>query len=521
MLSRHGIKIIIGKYIDKTGKKRFAIYPFGENGISVKEELIERYGIKDVILVDNYYSKYNKSIMSFEELLAYDKDRDYTILLSIEEQSTHRMMLDSLLYWYPMEQVLDLDILINGKDNFWPLFNEFRANSFLPDDYLLEHSASTKKIEKELIKVRIYNFTDNCWNSLMSIAQEFKEDNNVDLLILGRRLNDSQLVYEELMNHGYTQSYIEEYSAKADRPDIFILSHSCDVTTQIPDLHRYCKLVVVASMDLLRYTHNWNSFWNMYESAFKRFEPDVFLFDTLLYNDIVRNGYKSERFIEMGNAKFDGIYNAVINKMFPKEWEKLKKTDKIILYATDHGVHDMMITEDITFDLYGADIMDYAYNNENIGLIFRPHPTLIMELLRLGIWDSNTMRELEIFCESTSNIVFDISSNYNAAMALCDAVITDAYCGITCEAIPLNKPILMLYRGEKYRPYHTEIEMCNYRADNMNSINGFLEMVIKGEDDKRETRERLMPHMIKNFDGLNGKRIKELIMNKYIERRRL
>lgn len=44
------------------GFRRFIIYPFGEDGMLLKEILENRYGIKDIVVIDNILGKYNPEI---------------------------------------------------------------------------------------------------------------------------------------------------------------------------------------------------------------------------------------------------------------------------------------------------------------------------------------------------------------------------------------------------------------------------------------------------------------------------
>lgn len=56
--------------------------------------------------------------------------------------------------------------------------------------------------------------------------------------------------------------------------------------------------------------------------GFGRFYPDYYLFDSLLYHDIVNAGYGSDRVVEMGNPKFDGIFENIQKKQIPEGWKK-------------------------------------------------------------------------------------------------------------------------------------------------------------------------------------------------------
>lgn len=59
------------------GKQHFFIFPYGKIGMQVEEILTRKYGIENIIRVDNYLCKYNKKIVSckiFEEHTWDEKD---------------------------------------------------------------------------------------------------------------------------------------------------------------------------------------------------------------------------------------------------------------------------------------------------------------------------------------------------------------------------------------------------------------------------------------------------------------
>ena len=75
--------------IDKTirhcldnGYRKFIIFPFGENGLQVKNILNTSYGIKEALIVDTGKSKYNPDIMGYEDFIPTGYYDDAVVLLS-------------------------------------------------------------------------------------------------------------------------------------------------------------------------------------------------------------------------------------------------------------------------------------------------------------------------------------------------------------------------------------------------------------------------------------------------------
>jgi hypothetical protein len=276
-------------------------------------------------------------------------------------------------------------------------------------------------------------------------------------------------------------------------------------------------LVIAASFTLVRYSYSVEGCWNYINVGFEKYKPDYYLFDTMLYRELEEYGYRKDKLVEMGNAKYDGIFHACQNKVYPNEWEKLKGK-KTILWTTDHGIYDGNIADDITFDLYAQTIFKYALDHPEMGFIFRPHLTFIRELLQAGYWELKDLEKLREYCISSPNIVFDESASYAAAYSVADAILTDPLCGIICSALPTLKPICVLYRPDcNGKTYHKELVKNYYSAHDEKGLIDFFEMIKAGKDEMYGMRKEASQKYVKHFDGKNGLRIKEFIEDKYLE----
>lgn len=507
MINKNDIKGYLKKYI-KQGIDRFVIYPFGENGMNVKNILKEYFDIIPILIVDNEYAKFNSSIVDGERLKEkYSKDM--YVILTIEDKKANAAILKQLQEFVPEANIINLVREVADPDSF--CLSNFYLSDFLPDAVL---SDQTEKAEEHLtgkIKVRFLVQTLNTWNTIKTIYTAFQKDDSFDLMMIaGHYALGGQIKEFEIPHIPWTDYHVED-----DCPDILILSHPYDYVTQIENCKRYCKLVIVASMQLIRYTYDMKSFFKMQGQAYGRFQPDYYLFDSLLYNEIMQSNYASKRFIEMGNAKFDGIFMACQEKKYIKGWEKLKGK-KVILWTTDHGMIDYNVTKDLTFDLYAKKIFQYIKEHEEVGFIFRPHPTFISEMLRNGFWSTNDLEMIKDYCQRSSNIVFDNELTYDNAFSIADGILTDAFCGITCSALPTLKPICLAYRSKTDLPYHVELANCCYSAYSSEDILSFFELVKSGKDNMLEARKQASQKYVKHFDGENGQRIKEFIKNKFL-----
>ena len=513
MINGQSIEKYIKMLIDQN-ITRFVIYPYGVNGKSIHQVLKNKFNIEPICIVDNIICQWNTDIISLEEFKRREK-KDCYVILTVEKNELNTKMFEQLKSFMGEEKIINiLDCENYIPEDAFPDFSAFQLKSLLG-----KRNYGIAQEQSNMMKVRILNFSSATWNAIRIICQACQADAQIDLLVIMGQKNMSEDMLDEMRTHGFDYISIHEYSVKDDKPDILVISHPYDIFSNIQDCRRYCKLIVVASMQLVRYAHNWTSFFLTQRHGFGRFYPDYYLFDSLLYHDIVNAGYGSDRVVEMGNPKFDGIFENIQKKQIPEGWKKIlwgEGVKRVILWTTDHGVHDGKITEDVTLDLYGKHLFEYAESHAETGFIFRPHKALIRELQDAGLWCEEDLEELKQYCMRSGNIVFDDTFTYDAAYSVADAVITDAYCGITCSALPLLKPMLLLYRTKDSMPYHKEIAECTYSAATNEEIDEFIAHVVLGEEDpKYELRKINAAKCVKNFDGKNGWRIKEFLKQKY------
>ncbi|MBQ8261058.1 MAG: class I SAM-dependent methyltransferase [Lachnospiraceae bacterium] len=99
---------MIGELV-KSGKKKFILFPFGEQGTLVKSILNNRYGIEEELIVDNKLSKIscNKKIVSIEELENVNMDNKL-VLLTSDSNKIYSEIRYELLQYVPFDKIVDI-----------------------------------------------------------------------------------------------------------------------------------------------------------------------------------------------------------------------------------------------------------------------------------------------------------------------------------------------------------------------------------------------------------------------------
>lgn len=339
MYSINFIKNLIKECIDKKESK-FIIYPFGMNGINTKNVLKDYFDLDPSFIVDNEYSGYNSKIID-KETLRNVYQQDMYILLTIENADLNVEILEELLEFVPSTKIINYyeksihrKIAVDGEG--------FLLSNFMPS--LGASSTSCEMVNK--IKVRIVHYTEPIWNSIKTICEAFRDDSLFDILLIG--LREAAWV----KNQGYNYITWDKYQIQEDRPDILILTNPYEVVVKPGDCRKYSGLIFAISGFTISYEASIADFWKTHEKGFGLYCPDLYLYDSLLYDSIKQSEYFSGKIVEMGNAKFDGIYQAMQEKRYTDGWEKLKEK-VVVLWTTGHGVdiiYDRM--KQVTFDIY-------------------------------------------------------------------------------------------------------------------------------------------------------------------------
>lgn len=86
-------------------KKSFYIYPFGVNGLLIKQILNNRYGIHEKGVIDNKLATINNNILRISDLKEEDITSDGIILISTEEENTLKSIVKNLPSFLKSHQI--------------------------------------------------------------------------------------------------------------------------------------------------------------------------------------------------------------------------------------------------------------------------------------------------------------------------------------------------------------------------------------------------------------------------------
>jgi len=97
---------VINKLV-KSGKRKFILFPYGEWGSMVERNLVQRYGIKDSIIIDNGLAEVSEKVHKIDYLKEIDWS-NYTVLLTSENESIYAEIRTQILDYVDMEHIVDV-----------------------------------------------------------------------------------------------------------------------------------------------------------------------------------------------------------------------------------------------------------------------------------------------------------------------------------------------------------------------------------------------------------------------------
>ncbi len=372
------------------------------------------------------------------------------------------------------------------------------------------------------IKVRISHSVPHFWNSIQTVAESFYNKGLDVEVILSPLYPDDSLRLEQQMKEGnYRYIYSDDYSIKNDKPDIvvFNIAQAVDIFTSwggLDVIRQNAKYIAVIPYDNSVKFESEDRM-NAYYDILNNIKADIFIIAKPIY-DVIKDKYANT--IQMSSPKFDIIYRKMNCKSsVPEIWKKLTGK-KIVLWTTVHG-HDEWYANTffvgLTLDVYIKDILHYFREHKDMGMIFRPHPAYIQELVQMHkIWTEEELKYIKDYFANSENMVWDDSTDYSNAFAMSDALITDDGTGITLSYLPTRKPICILRRNNiEFYSGTSSITKNYYKSHSFSELYDYFEMIRLGDDPLYEKRMNTVKDYVPVFDGKNGVRIVDKIMSDF------
>lgn len=434
------------------------------------------------------------------------------------------------------------DIAVKSQE-LTGLLGNFTENKEKLQTVLNEYLTAINSIPKTY-KVLFIAEMSSRWDALESVYHEFAKDTTfiteiVIAPVTRRRSKDSKVMFAQDYNDyltplGIPHTLYEHYNIQNDRPDIvfFCLPYNSDLPNNfhLSMVRRYSSYMVyipyAAVVHRFEEKHLISESKVMDGAILARDTSDAFIaVGDFMVDDINFVTGKKDKLIPLGSPKVDFLVNKKANNNWVRNPELERRFEgKTVFFLNTHFRQEVTGDEGF-YDLLNF-ITDYFIINEDIALIWRPHPNTFTFI---GIQGEKYMKKTEEITKkmgSCPRIIIDMSPNHVSAFLYSHAVISHLS-SIISLAVAIDKPTFVLdrYTNEQKEASQlipsTSLPCYGLKTNeppNFNLITQFITDIKNNNDTHKEERQRLCKYMFSNTNGTCGRAVYEYVKKEVLER---
>jgi len=163
-----------------------------------------------------------------------------------------------------------------------------------------------------------------------------------------------------------------------------------------------------------------------------------------------------------------------------------------------------------TFFTYKDELFAFAEAHSDCELMIRPHPLAFPHFVEVGKMTQQEVEDYKETCKNMPNVQLDERKEYLDSFASADILIADMS-GVILDFLAMKKPIIFCSYDQELNDANKKLLDAFYVSHNIEELNSYLDMLLRGEDPKKELREAITKELIGECDGRNGLRIVEMI----------
>ncbi len=396
----------------------------------------------------------------------------------------------------------------------------------LLDAKLISAENSVKNDIPVKLEIVFCPYKASMWDSLESIWRAADNDPNCDAYVVAAPYYDRNPDYSFGAFHYEGERYpdyvpiihYDGYDFAKRMPDIVYIHNPYDdnniVTSVDPrfysfELKKYTDCLVYVPYHITTSYYDFSTAESNIAPAF--YNVDYFITQSNNQKEYFAfGGISRNKMLTLGSPKADFVVNNFDSIEVPSKWKEI--TDGKVTFMLNTSIAYLLRVAD-----WGAEmnkLIDYFSKDDSCALIWRPHPLLeatIRSMRPAMLDDYYTIIERIKKC---SNIIFDTEDSAYPAMKISDALISDVS-SLVLQFSLTNKPTLLTDSTVKQR----ESDVINfdffenYFVEDGVTISDFIDMIKKGEDEKKSTRPGAIYASLANADGTSGQKIHDTIID--------
>lgn len=386
-----------------------------------------------------------------------------------------------------------------------------------------------KRINGEKINVVFVCHRPAVWESLHSVYDALKADdqfnvsivaipNKIELpkLWLNHEIYESEGAEEFWKEYGCINGYNYETKEWLDlrtlNPDYVFFQQPYNITRSEEykswNVGQYAKILFVPYGIQ---TVGGEVFESVHPSDFMNCLSFYFATDQYNYADLVDWFKKIEnnnmtQIVVSGFPRYDQFVSKVDDKRTLWRYKEEKKKYRILWtprWCTNEGTS--------TFFEYKDNVISLAKTRNDLEIVLRPHPQAFSEWNATGEMKTNEQILFRKECEE-AGIIIDESSEYVTTLKSTDCFLTDIT-SLMGEYLVTQKPIIYCHKKEYFTEFGNEIAKSYYYARNWKEVEYTINMLAKGFDNKKQTRDDIIAKCVYFPKEGSGKYIAEVIKN--------
>lgn len=375
-----------------------------------------------------------------------------------------------------------------------------------------QYTRSMKRLEKKdkqnKIKVVFFSQEPSVWNSVKSVYEYAKNNENIEVFLMAIPGNLKQLEKNEAYHFcsKFDKNVINAwengvwFDLRKLNPDYIFMERPYDYYLpkcyQSSTLVKYTKLCIVPYgfmlVDLLEQLFEVDFYGNIYYL----FAESTFMKEHYLKYMSKNHISKMHHVLDLGFPRFDLIKEKknIDEERFGIEW--------ITRWTTDETLGGS------SFFQYKDSMIQFVKNNKDISYVFRPHPMAFDNYISKGQMSKEEVEEYKVNFDG-KRMLLDVNKDYWIEFAKTDLLIAD-FSSVVIEFFATGKPIVYLGNTEQLTVDGKMIAEGFYIAESWDEIVKYINMIRTGKDPLKAKRREIIQKL--KIDGKVGQRIIETLL---------
>lgn len=403
------------------------------------------------------------------------------------------------------------------------IYNVFRRWTGL--QYVLIGNKTKKKVARgEKVKLVFICQLPHVWSCIESVYEEAIKDKVFDVYILAvpNKFENAEVdsdAYDFCKAHGYKviDAYDREkkefFDLKKLEPDYVFFPRPYDY--YLPKQYTSIEVSKYAKPSYVSYCYvaeGGEILETCYDKYFTSFCYFVFP-DNDSTEQYCKNNHRlslllgTKKIIRTPYPRFDLMKRW--EGCEPEHWKIKKESVKKRIIWTPRWATDKRMGA-TTFFEYKEFFLKFAEEHKDCDFMFRPHPLAFQHFIDTGHMTEEEVQAYKKICEAGSNTQIDERSEYLDSFASADILVSDMS-GVMEDFLVTGSPLVFCSFEQEVNEANKKLLDAFYISHNKDEMREILEMLIAGNDPKKEQRKEIVRNVLGECDGKNGKRILDYI----------